>query len=193
MRNAATVRKRTAAAVIALALTAALLLSACGGGDEADPAAERPAGEPAAQSPAEPASPPASEPSDAAPAREVTVRIGEMFFKPNQRRLKAGKVTVNARNVGDAEHDIVMVKTDLPAGEMPMTPEGGPDYEQAGHVMFGGHGGGGHGTEDGGDIHVMPGETERMHVTLEPGRYALVCSLPGHYQAGQHASLKVVG
>jgi uncharacterized cupredoxin-like copper-binding protein len=189
MRTTGMLRKRTAATLIALlALAGTLLLSACGGGDEVEPVAESSAEEPAAERSAEPA----SQPSDAAPAREVTVRMGEMFFKPDQRRLKAGKVTVKARNVGDVEHDIVMVQTDLPADEMPMTPEGGPDYERAGHVMFGGHGGGGHGAEGGDDIHVMPGHTERVQVTLEPGEYVLVCTYSGHYQAGQQASLKVV-
>lgn len=186
-------RKLKAATLIALlALAGALLLSACGGGDDVDSAAEG-AEEPAAGMPAEHGSAAASKPSDAALARDVTVRLGEWFFKANQRKLKAGKVTVKIRNVGDVEHDLIMVKTDLAADEMPMTPDGAPDVEKAGHVMLGGHDEDGHGSEGGKDIHVMPGKMERATVTLEPGKYALVCSYPGHYQAGQSTSLTVVG
>jgi uncharacterized cupredoxin-like copper-binding protein len=198
--------QRTATAITLVALLAlagavavfAGALSAGGGEEEVESAAVSPAE--TVEAPASPATEeeatetPAKQPEE--PAREVTVRMGErsgeMFFEPDERRLKAGKVTVNARNVGDVEHDIVMVKTDLPAHEMPMTPEGGPDYNQAGHVMFGGHGEGGHGADGGDDIHVMPGETERIHANLEPGKYVLVCTYAGHYQAGQHASVRVV-
>ena len=34
---------------------------------------------------------------------------------------------------------------------------------------------------------LQPGQAETLSLPLEPGHYALICNLPGHYKAGQHA------
>ena len=33
--------------------------------------------------------------------------------------------------------------------------------------------------------HLDPGASEQLTVKLKPGRYELVCHVPGHYAAGQ--------
>jgi uncharacterized cupredoxin-like copper-binding protein len=38
---------------------------------------------------------------------------------------------------------------------------------------------------------VAPGQTKTLTLTLKQGHYALICNLPGHYKAGQHADLTV--
>ena len=38
---------------------------------------------------------------------------------------------------------------------------------------------------------LQPGSERETTVVLAPGRYAISCSVPGHYQAGQHAELTV--
>ena len=40
--------------------------------------------------------------------------------------------------------------------------------------------------------HVMPGDSMSFEVTLEPGNYVLLCTIPGHYAAGQYVSVTVV-
>ena len=38
---------------------------------------------------------------------------------------------------------------------------------------------------------VVPGASGCMTITLPPGRYELVCNLPGHYAAGMYTQLTV--
>lgn len=37
---------------------------------------------------------------------------------------------------------------------------------------------------------IVAGATKRLSVDLEPGRYVLICNLPGHYASGMHVSLE---
>lgn len=38
---------------------------------------------------------------------------------------------------------------------------------------------------------IAAGATKRLSVDLEPGRYVLICNLPGHYAAGMRLALEV--
>jgi uncharacterized cupredoxin-like copper-binding protein len=38
---------------------------------------------------------------------------------------------------------------------------------------------------------ILPGASGWVTVTLEPGRYELICNLPGHYAAGMYTQLTV--
>ena len=38
---------------------------------------------------------------------------------------------------------------------------------------------------------LQPGEAKTLSLSLKPGHYALICNLPGHYKAGQHADFTV--
>jgi len=38
---------------------------------------------------------------------------------------------------------------------------------------------------------IAPSTSATLPVTLQPGRYALICNLPTHYQLGMHATLTV--
>jgi uncharacterized cupredoxin-like copper-binding protein len=38
---------------------------------------------------------------------------------------------------------------------------------------------------------VAPSTSATLKLTLQPGRYALICNLPAHYQQGMHATLVV--
>jgi uncharacterized cupredoxin-like copper-binding protein len=43
-----------------------------------------------------------------------------------------------------------------------------------------------------GEIPNLPaGATKTLSLRLEPGHYAFICNLPGHYLAGQHADFTV--
>jgi len=193
----------TIAALVALA---ALAFSACGD-SETQATAESESGTPVSA-------------ETSLPSR-VNVRMGEWFFRSDTPRVKAGKITVTARNVGEIDHELIGVKTDLPAEELPMTDEG-LDADRAGKLVIGephSHSEGGeaehgddhadehgddhadeHGDHEHGDAHgdeaaeeghLEPGETRTYQVTLKPGKYVLLCSIPGHYQMGQYVSLIV--
>lgn len=182
---------------------AALLLAACGGGDDAarDGAVERQADGtmPAAESMR--ATGERARPGEARPAaRRATVKMGEWYFKIDRKRLRAGKVTLVARNDGQIVHELLVVRTNRPAHRIPMRGNG-PDLERTGEVVVGemhGHAGeedGQHGDEMMSEAveagHLAGGESERYRVKLRRGKYVLLCSIPGHYKAGQYASLTV--
>ena len=90
----------------------------------------------------------------------------------------AGHVTIKAPNLGDREHELVLLKTDLSPGSLPV--KNGQADEKAGNA------------EDVLEIeHVKPGKTKKASANLEPGNYVLVCNIPGHYQAGMYGGLTV--
>ena len=37
---------------------------------------------------------------------------------------------------------------------------------------------------------LQPGQAKTLTLPLKPGHYALICNLPGHYKAGQHADFR---
>ena len=39
---------------------------------------------------------------------------------------------------------------------------------------------------------IAPGDASWVTLALKPGRYELVCNLPGHYAAGMYAELDVM-
>ena len=124
------------------------------------------------------------------PGSRVRVTLEERSLRPDAQSVAAGRVTFETVNRGTQEHELLVVRTDLPAGDLPMGLEG-PALELAGDVVLGApHS---HHALDRRSAarHVAPGGTRRETVELSPGRYVLLCSLPGHYAAGQRASLLV--
>jgi uncharacterized cupredoxin-like copper-binding protein len=130
--------------------------------------------------------------ADAGGAFKVT--LDEWRISPETATLKAGKVTFVAENTGKVEHELLVLKTDLAADELPVGLEG-PALTLPGMKLVLGKP---HQHKSGFDFdgalrnrHINPGSDRRDVVTLTKGRYVLLCNLPGHYQAGQRATLVV--
>jgi uncharacterized cupredoxin-like copper-binding protein len=82
-------------------------------------------------------------------------------------------VRFTVRNSGAAKHEFVVLRTDKPAAGLLK----GAKADETGNV---------------GEIpDLPPGVSKSLSLTLKPGHYALICNLPGHYKAGQHADLTV--
>lgn len=88
--------------------------------------------------------------------------------------LAAGRITFTVRNAGALEHEFVVLRTNRPPGRLPM--KGGQAVETG---------------LQGETPDLQPGQTRRLTLRLRPGKYALLCNLPGHYKAGQFAGLCV--
>jgi uncharacterized cupredoxin-like copper-binding protein len=86
----------------------------------------------------------------------------------------AGKITFIVKNSGKARHEFVVIRTNVPAGKLPV---------KNGRASENGHKG-----EIG---NLAPGATKKVTLTLAKGRYVLICNFSGHYQAGQHAAFTV--
>jgi uncharacterized cupredoxin-like copper-binding protein len=144
---------KNALASAAAALT--LAMGACGGEEAAAPSGEKEA------------------PSSGA----LSVSLGEWFVKPAQADASAGEITFSATNDGKVAHELEVVKTDTPAGDLPV------EGDQANVEEVG---------EESGEIEeIAAGASEELKVSLEPGKYVLICNIPTHYEAGMYSDFTV--
>lgn len=111
-------------------------------------------------------------------AQKVAVELGEWTVKPSSATVKAGRVEFAATNKGQLAHELVVFKTDVASGGLPV--KDGQADEAAGTVI--------------GEIkpeELGPGKTDSHAWDLSAGRYVLLCNVAGHYQAGMHAAFTV--
>lgn len=109
----------------------------------------------------------------------VDVEVGEWFVRPGVETVPSGPRVFEVENTGSMPHEFVVVKTDLAPGGIPVS-------------------GGGVFDEDLASIDVIDeipewgaGSARSLSVDLAPGRYQLVCNLPGHYSLGMWSGLTV--
>ncbi|OAJ54036.1 hypothetical protein A6V36_11340 [Paraburkholderia ginsengiterrae] len=92
--------------------------------------------------------------------------------------VRTGRVTIDVRNAADnnMEHELVVLKTDLSDGALPVSKGTVPEHKlsKVGEV------------ED-----IGPGKSKHASFKLAPGHYVLICNKPGHYTAGMHTELAV--
>jgi uncharacterized cupredoxin-like copper-binding protein len=79
------------------------------------------------------------------------------------------KVTFVVQNAGNLEHEFVVLKTNIAAGQLAKA--GTKDAPEKGAV---------------GEIEeIAPGQTKKLALKLKHGHYALICNLTGHWNNGQ--------
>jgi uncharacterized cupredoxin-like copper-binding protein len=100
--------------------------------------------------------------------------------------VAAGKVSFRARNAGGMVHELVVLP--LPAGQAVGTRPIGTNgtVSEAGSLGEASRSCG-QGAGDG----ILPGATSWVTLDLTPGRYELICNLPGHYAMGMFTELDV--
>jgi plastocyanin len=153
------------------AVMAVLVLGAAGCGDDNSTASgAEEATTPTASSSA--SGSPAS-PTDVTGGR-TTVSMTDFAFRPKALSAKAGKLRVTAKNDGNAEHELILIRTTRAANAVPRE---GSRASEAGNV---------------GEIPEQePGESASHTFTLEPGRYVYICNVPNHYASGMRGTLTV--
>jgi uncharacterized cupredoxin-like copper-binding protein len=127
-------------------------------------------------------------PSSAAPPAggSVAVTLQEWAVVPAAASVAAGDVTFTVTNSGpDDIHEFVVLKTDLAAGALPVDENGAVTEE-------------GEGIEVVDEIEDIPvGQTQDLDVTLEAGKYVLICNIwseeeqEAHYQMGMRTDFTV--
>ena len=111
------------------------------------------------------------------PGSEVNVTLKEWTLTPDKTSASAGNVTFVATNAGTVEHELVVIKTDLPPDALKLSGNT-VDEEASGKPQ--------------GEIHeFQPGKTERLALSLQPGTYVLICNVPTHYQNGVRSAFTV--
>lgn len=150
-------------ALAAGALTLALGFSACGSSDnESDESSE--------------ATTTTAPETTTAPANSqiVNVSMVEMAFTVDPPSAKAGNVTFDMTNDGTVTHELVVIKTNKKAGDLPTDSSG--KASETGTV---------------GEGEVEAGATDELTLKLTSAHYALICNLPGHYTAGMYTDFNV--
>jgi uncharacterized cupredoxin-like copper-binding protein len=113
----------------------------------------------------------------------ATVGVTEKDFSINldNSTASSGPVVFNIKNEGPTTHEFVVIKTDTAEDKLPMNSSGSAvDTSAAGLQQV----------DQKQDI--SSGSTATLTISnLEPGKYVLICNLPGHYQLGMHTSLTV--
>lgn len=114
------------------------------------------------------------------------VRGGMMRLSADRSSIPAGPVSFIATNIGSINHELVVLP--LPADQIVGTRVAGSDGKidesaSAGEASNTCASGAGQG--------IAPGASSWVTIILAPGRYELVCNLPGHYAAGMSSQITV--
>jgi uncharacterized cupredoxin-like copper-binding protein len=121
--------------------------------------------------PAPAATAPSGATSSPATTGVVSVKLGEMFVRPDVTQGAAGKVTFHVKNTGKLVHEMIVgkapIKGPLATGKM-------SEATSVGEVA-----------------ELKPGTAGSVKLSLKPGTYILYCNVPGHFSAGQHVAFTV--
>lgn len=105
-------------------------------------------------------------------SNDITGSVSEWAVSVSASGAKAGEVSFTIENQGSIAHEFLVAKTDIAPGEIPLTEEGKFDEALEGLEVID-------------EIKEWPaGETKTLKVTLEPGKYQLLCNIVDHYKAG---------
>jgi uncharacterized cupredoxin-like copper-binding protein len=107
-------------------------------------------------------------------AARVSVRLREFKVVPSPAHAPAGRITFTVRNVGTIPHEFVVLRTNIAPAKLPKVGARAKEIGRVGKIRAFGR-----------------GQTRRLSLTLKPGKYVLLCNLPGHYAAGQFAGFRV--
>ena len=108
-----------------------------------------------------------------AAAEAVAGSVDEWSVAVDKDTVPAGKVTFDIANEGKLPHELVVIRTDKKA-----------DALGTGNIV----------PEDGavGEIEdIEAGASKEGTFDLEPGHYALICNISGHYKSGMYTDLTV--
>jgi uncharacterized cupredoxin-like copper-binding protein len=121
--------------------------------------------------------PACSRPSDPA-GTTVNVRERDFAIDAPSSVAAAGAIDLRVSNHGPSTHEFVVVRTDLPADQLPIGPDGlSVDEDALARV---------------GEIQEVPiWTTGSLELSLSPGRYVFFCNLEGHYLGGMHTAIVV--
>jgi uncharacterized cupredoxin-like copper-binding protein len=110
-----------------------------------------------------------------APTTEIDLTVTDFQFSPNTFTVPAGKeITLNTSNSGAVLHNLIIMNLGKTAG----AEFGDEDLP----IIYW-------------KLEMPPGDNSSATFTApkEPGDYEIVCSIPGHIQAGMHGNMRVVG
>lgn len=115
------------------------------------------------------------------PGEKLAVSERDYSISVADTAVRSGRLDLVVTNQGPSGHELLIFRTGLADGALPVGPDGRIDED--------------HGTgitkvfDSGSDIPA--GRQRSLHTTLGAGRYVVVCNLANHYQLGMHTTLTV--
>jgi uncharacterized cupredoxin-like copper-binding protein len=100
---------------------------------------------------------------------------GKYYLTVTPASVKAGPTKITFKNEGTKVHEVVVLKTDAPAGGLKV----GANHEVSEDASVGE------------DSETDPGKTKSTTINLKPGSYILVCNIERHYEKGMYAPFTV--
>ncbi len=108
----------------------------------------------------------------------IHATVKDFALSLEQTSATSGTIKFDVMNQGPSEHEFVILKTDLPEDKLPVKNNQVEDDAQGVKSIAE--------VED-----IGAGKSKSVTKKLEPGKYVLICNIPGHYSAGVHASFSV--
>jgi uncharacterized cupredoxin-like copper-binding protein len=104
---------------------------------------------------------------------------GKMGITTDVDKIAAGKVTFDVKNISkDMVHEMLVIKVKSFSEKLPYNEKKAKVYEDK---VF-----------DFGEVSELePGQTGSLTVNLKPGKYLLLCNMPGHYKLNMFTKLVV--
>ena len=161
-------RSAALAGAATLLVVAAAGLSACGSSSSS--------GSTATSTPASTTTPATTTTATANGATAVPVTLTEYKIKPAATSAPAGHVTFDVTNAGQLKHQFTIIRTNKSAATVLSKQNPNDDIPGArGEIAS-----------------IAPGASKTLVIkNLKAGHYAIVCALPGHYQAGMYTDFTV--
>ena len=159
-------RSRTWLLVAGVGVVAGVVFAGCGSSKGSDVGTSASAG---------------SQSTTTSSANSLTVKMGDFSFTPSAPTVKAGPLKITTPNDGQVEHELVLLKTDQNAASLPVH---GNEVDEEGLESKG--------VENAGEIEeVGAGQTKSNDFKLTPGKYVMICNVPGHYKLGMYGTITV--
>lgn len=109
----------------------------------------------------------------------VNATLREWRITADINKVHAGPVKFTVANLGTITHELVVIRTDIPDGKIPLV---GTKFDEEGP-----------GVSSPGEVSEEPATAVHDTVIdLEPGHYELVCNIELHYQRGMYIPFDVV-
>jgi uncharacterized cupredoxin-like copper-binding protein len=113
-------------------------------------------------------------------AQTVRVTVQDFKIRSKTATVRAGLITFQVANHGPSTHEFNVDRTDVPAGQLPLSADGltvdelSPALARVGSIDA-----------------LALGDTQDTTLRLKPGHYVLYCNFEGHYLSGMHFALDV--
>ncbi len=108
----------------------------------------------------------------------IRVTLDEYMVSLGRTTEQPGEVTFTATNAGSIAHQLLVLRTERDADELPV---------RKGVVTLGAEG-----IDVEGEIPIVAkGDSNTLSLSLRPGDYVLMCNIASHYENGMWASLRV--